>query len=160
MRRSSRPIPSQSGPWASVQGDVRACEHRRRGPALTHRKPRPQTARSVDEEIAAEIPVEPEAPAKPKLKPAWNPAKDPKPEALRRASEADAIVARNQLQRQLESTQSAIRIAKAVIQTGGLKAQAKKPETTPKRATRELDAALKKEKALRLALGEIETKPA
>jgi len=121
---------------------------------------RPQTARSVDEEIAAEIPVEPEAPAKPKLKPAWNPAKDPKPEALRRASEADAIVARNQLQRQLESTQSAIRIAKAVIQTGGAQGAGKEARDDAKRATRELDAALKKEKALRLALGEIETKPA
>lgn len=119
---------------------------------------RPQTARSVDEEIAAEIPVEPEAPAKPKLKPAWNPATDAKPDALRRASEADAIVARNQLQRQLEATQSAIRIAKAVIQTGGAEGAGKEARDDAKRATRELDALMKKERSLKLALGEIGAK--
>lgn len=118
---------------------------------------RPQTARSVDEEIAAEIPVE-ETPAKPKLKPAWNPAKDAKPEALRRASEAETIVARNQLQRQLEATQSAIRIAKAVIQTGGAEGAGKEARDDARRATRELDALMKKERALKLALGEIEPK--
>ena len=119
---------------------------------------RPQTARSVDEEIAAEIPVE-ETPAKPKLKPAWNPAKDPKPEALRRSQEAAQLVAKAQLQRQLESTQSAIRIAKSVIQTGGAEGAGKEARDDAKRATRELDAALKKEKALRLALGEITPPP-
>lgn len=119
---------------------------------------RPQTARSVDEEIAAEIPVEPDAPAKPKTKPAWNPATDPRPEALRRSEEAKRIVATNQLKRDLAATESAIRIAKAVIQTGAATSAGKEARDDARRATRELDAALKKEKALRLALGEIETK--
>lgn len=119
---------------------------------------RPQTARSVDEEIAAEIPVEPEAPAKPKLKPAWNPARDAKPEALRRSQEAAALVAKGQLQRQLDATQSAIRIAKAVIQTGGAEGAGKEARDDAKRATRELDALMKKERSLKLALGEIGAK--
>lgn len=117
---------------------------------------RPQTARSVDEEIAAEIPVE-EAPAKPKLKPAWNPAKDAKPEALRRQQEAAELAARGQLKRQLEATLSAIRIAKAVIQTGGADGAGKEARDDAKRSARELDALMKKERALRLALGEIES---
>lgn len=119
---------------------------------------RPQTARSVDEEIAAEIPVEPEAPAKPKLKPAWNPATDARPDALRRQQEAAELAARGQLKRKLDAVLSAIRIAKAVIQTGGADGAGKEARDDAKRATRELDALLKKEKALRLALGEIETK--
>jgi len=116
---------------------------------------RPQTARSVDEEIAAEIPVEEVAPAKPKLKPAWNPAKDPKPEALRRSREADQLVAKGQLQRQLESTQSAIRIAKAVIQTGGAEGAGKEARTDAKRAAKDLESLIKKERSLIRALGEI-----
>jgi len=119
---------------------------------------RPQTARSVDEEIAAEIPVEPDAPAKPKLKPAWNPARDAKPEALRRSEEAAQLVAKGQLKRQLEATQSAIRIAKAVIQTGGAEGAGKEARDDAKRATRELDALMKKERSLKLALGEIGAK--
>lgn len=115
---------------------------------------RPQTARSVDAEIAAEIPVD-EAPAKPKLKPAWNPARDAKPEALRRQQEAEALAARGQLKRQLEATLSAIRIAKAVIQTGGADGAGKEARDDAKRSARELDALMKKERALRLALGEV-----
>lgn len=118
---------------------------------------RPQTARSVDEEIAAEIPVEAEAPAKPKpkLKPAWNPARDAKPEVLRRQQEAAELAARGQLKRQLESTLSAIRIAKAVIQTGGAEGAGKEARDDAKRATRELDALMKKERTLKQALSEI-----
>lgn len=119
---------------------------------------RPQTARSVDEEIAAEIPVEPEAPAKPKLKPAWNPAKDPKPEALRRQQEAAELAARGQLKRKLEATLSAIRIAKAVIQTGGAEGAGKEAKDDARREARNLETLLKKEKALRLALGEVGAK--
>jgi len=119
---------------------------------------RPQTARSVDEEIAAEIPVEPEAPAKPKLKPAWNPATDAKPDALRRSDEAKAIVARNQLKRELSATESAIRIAKAVIQTGGAEGAGKEAKDDARREARNLETLLKKEKALRLALGEVGAK--
>lgn len=116
---------------------------------------RPQTARSVDEEIAAEIPVEADAPAKPKLKPAWNPARDPKPDALRRQQEAEALAARGQLKRKLEATESAIRIAKAVIQTGAATGAGKEARDDAKRSARELDALMKQERALRLALGEI-----
>jgi sugar phosphate isomerase/epimerase len=59
------------------------------------------------------------------------------------------------LKRKLAATESAIRIAKAVIQTGGAEGAGKEARDDAKRATRELDALLKKEKALRLALGEI-----
>lgn len=119
---------------------------------------RPQTARSVDEEISAEIPVEPEAPAKPKLKPAWNPARDAKPEALRRQQEAEALAARGQLKRKLAATESNIRIAKAVIQTGAATGAGKEARDDAKRSARELDALMKQERALRLAICEIDTK--
>lgn len=120
---------------------------------------RPQTARSVDEEIAAEIPVEPEAPAKPKLKPAWNPATDQRPEALRRSQEAARIVATNQLKRDLAATQSEIRIAKAVIQTGAAEGAGKEARTDAKRAAKDLEALMKKERSLIRALGEVGAKP-
>lgn len=118
---------------------------------------RPQTARSVDEEIAAEIPVD-EAPAKPKLKPAWNPARDARPEALRRSQEASALVARNQLKRDLEVTEKAIRIAYAVIKAGKAEGAGKEAREDGKREERNLVLLARKERSLRLALGEIETK--
>lgn len=120
---------------------------------------RPQTARSVDEEIAAEIPVEAEAPAKPKLKPAWNPATDARPDALRRSEEAKAIVARNQLKRELANTESAIRIAKSVIKTGDQDGAGKEAREDAKREARNLEKLLKQERSLRLALGEITPPP-
>lgn len=116
---------------------------------------RPQTARSVDEEIAAEIPVD-EAPAKPKLKPAWNPATDARPDALRRSQEAQAIVTTNQLKRKLATVLSGISIADAVIKTGKAEGAGKEAKQDAARADRERNALLKQERALRLALGEIE----
>lgn len=119
---------------------------------------RPQTARSVDKEFAVEIPIEEEAPAKPQRKPAWNPATDAKPEVLRRQQEAAELAARGQLKRQLASTESAIRIAKAVIQTGAAEGAGKEARTDAKRAAKDLEALMKKERSLIRALGEVGAK--
>lgn len=116
---------------------------------------RPQTARSVDEEMAAEIPEDEAPEPKPTRRAPYNPAKDVSPEKLRRKQEAEALVAKAQLTRQLEATVGEIRIAKAVIQTGGAQGAGKEARDDAKRATRELDALMKKERSLRLALGEI-----
>ena len=117
---------------------------------------RPQTARSVDEEMAAEIPEDEAPEPKPTRRAPYNPAKDVSPEKLRRKQEAEALVAKAQLTRQLEATVGEIRIAKAVIQAGGHDGAGKDAKADARRAAKDLEALLRKERSLKRALGEVE----